>query len=121
MIMSEILSRDDILARKVGGRTELVELPGGGAVRVRGLTRAEGHELRGLEKQGPQEQEIYAVATALVEPKMSEADVRVWFLEGSAGDLQPIAAKINELSGMNPGAGKELTKSVSRRGQRSRN
>lgn len=116
--MTEVLTREQILARRVGGGRETVELPGGGSVVVRGLSRKESHHLTALKD--TEDQEIYAVSCALVDPALSEEDIRLWFeQEGSAGDIQAIAKRVNEMSGLSDGSGKELTKSVpQRRGHR---
>jgi len=106
------LSRAEILARKVTGRTERVDLPGddGAYVVVRGLTRGESHETVGATTR---EAEVIALAHGLVEPTMTRADVEEWLDGDMAGSIQAVVMMIQELSGSGDGQGKEYTKSVS--------
>ena len=97
-----MLTRDQILARKAGG-TEVVELPGGGEVKIRALTRNEVIEASELDPTG---RANYYVATALVEPKLSVDDVAAWAETGAAGDLMAITDAVGRLSHMVEGAGK---------------
>jgi len=98
------LTREQLLARKVG-RAEPLDLPeGGGTVMVRGLTRAEALEMNDLKT--VEERDNFIIATGLVEPKLSVEEVREWAAEASAGDTTAISMRIAELSGMAEGAGK---------------
>lgn len=103
------LTRAQILARKSGHE----EVPiGDGVVVVRGMTRAEGHASRRIDSD--EEREIWGVARCLVDPQMSEDDVREWFAAAPSGEVQPIVERILQLSGMMDGQAKEATKSVRR-------
>lgn len=126
--MSEILSRDAILARRrdAGGTgagpaftTERVELDQG-AVIVRGLSRGEqravgrlGDDVDGAEELG--------LSYALVEPAMTLEDVHEWCQDpDAAADIAAVVAVVHRLSGMAPGQGKDATKSVPRGRSRAR-
>jgi len=74
-----------------------VEIPGIGTVTIRPLTR--GETLRLKDKSGA-ELERRAVAWALLDPQMSEAEVGDWQQVAPAGELQLVADKIQELSGL---------------------
>lgn len=113
--MSEILSRAEILARKQsGGTTERVELDQG-AVIVRGLSRREQRQIGGLGDDVDAAEEL-GLSYALVEPAMTLDDVHEWCQDpDSAPDIAAVVAVVHRLSGMAPGAGKDATKSVSRR------
>lgn len=111
-----MLTRNEILGRKLGRET--VELPSGGEVVVRGLTRNEAIALQELE--GLVARDNYLIATGLVDPAMSVDDVAVWAESGAAGDMVAISERISHLSGMMPGSGKEATKSVPGSGRRAR-
>lgn len=102
------LTRDEILARKLGRDT--VDLGDGATVLVRGLTRAEAHEM--TTRDTPRDRELYMIATGMVEPALSEDDVAAWFDADAAGALDVVGKRITELSGMAPGQGKGATKSV---------
>ena len=85
-----------------------------GMVRVRGLTRQEvigtrrATDMELANFDGPRVLllERKMVAMALVEPKMTEAQVQTWQGSSPAGELEPVVAKIQELSAMDTGAEK---------------
>jgi hypothetical protein len=84
-----------------------VEVPGVGTVRVRGLSRLEVLELQREDTDGPGVFERKIVAVALVEPKLSEAEVAEWQAASVADELEPVTRTINELSGLVKDAAKE--------------
>lgn len=87
--------------------TREVELPGVGfSVTVRGLTRAEALRVVG-KPLAADESERRLIATAMVDPVMTEDDVRQWQRRAPAGELQPIEVAIRELSGLVDGAVRE--------------
>lgn len=97
------LTREDILARKVGKGT--CELPGGGTVAVRSLTFAEVSE--GQTSYGsPAERTAFYLSKALVDPKMTYEEVTAWQDQGDAGDVTVLAEYVQELSRLSEGAGK---------------
>jgi hypothetical protein len=110
-----VLSRAEILARKVHGTTEHVDLGNGDEVVVRGLTRGESQELSKHQDDFVYV-EVQALAWGLVEPAMTYADVQAWCEGDQSGTLHLVVTKIQELSGTLPGQGKDATKSVSGRG-----
>lgn len=98
-----MLTREEILAKATGG--EVVNLPSGGQVKVRGLSRNEAAGVR--DRDGLQARDNYLIATGMVDPRMSEDDVAAWgAIEGQAGDLVAVSEAITRLSGMVEGAGK---------------
>jgi len=107
-----VLSREQILARKVAGRTETVELDGGEVV-VRGLSRGEASACGKLDAQD--DVEALALHYGLVDPALSEEDARAWRDQDESGELQKVVDAIQRLSGTAPGQGKDATKSVPRR------
>lgn len=83
-----------------------VELPSGGKVRVRGITR---HELiKSGEGDAPADEvERRTVAYGMVRPKMSVAQVGAWQKRhGATLDLGAVTKAIRNLSGLGEGAGK---------------
>ena len=97
-----MLSRDEIFAK--AKNEELLTLPSGGQVRVRGLSRNEALKLQDVDT--VEERDNYVVATGLVEPAMSLQDVETWAAApGGAGDLVEVSRAIARLSGMSEGAG----------------
>jgi hypothetical protein len=107
------LSRDEILARKVHGKTITVTLPvAGGEVVVRGLSRGEARIAGALDDQA--EVENTALRFGLIEPALNLDDVETWCEQAASGDVQAVVDAIQDLSGTSPGQAKEYTKSVSR-------
>src|SRR5262245_19970765 len=80
-----------------------VEIPGKGTVRVRALTRAEMHHATkkggGVADADPEVVERHMVATGLVDPVLTVAEVAKWFTAASAAEAQPVIRAISELSG----------------------
>jgi hypothetical protein len=109
-----VLSRDQILGRKLGRET--VDVGDAGQVVVRGLTRAEAHDMKEID--GNPEREVRTLALGVVEPELTEDDVRAWMAGATFGELQPVLERIMSLSGMLEGQGKEATKSVPARRRR---
>lgn len=68
-----------------------------GTIRVRALTRTD--VLKASEITDPVRQEQMILARAMVDPPMTEADVKQWQEVGSAGDLGLVVDKVRELSG----------------------
>lgn len=85
--------------------TEDVELPAG-TVQVRGLTRAEALRVTGR-KLEESEAERVLLAMALVDPVLTEDEVRTWQRNAPAGELQPVVVAIQRLSGLAADAVKE--------------
>jgi hypothetical protein len=106
-----MLTREEILARKTG--QEVITLPGGGQVKVRGLTRDEALAVRDRDTVGAKDN--FVIATGLVDPALTEDDVAAWAATGDVGDMTTISEAISRLSGMMPGQAKDATKSVPRR------
>jgi hypothetical protein len=107
------LTREAILARKRGN--DVIELPdGSGTVEVRGLNRREAMHVAGIEDH--YERDVYLISAGMVDPVMTEDDVRAWGEEDDTGTLEAVSRRIGELSRMVEGAGKS---SVSRARRRS--
>lgn len=73
-------------------------------VRVRGLSRAEVLALQKHTGSGRGLLEIKMLALAMVNPRMTEGDVREWQEAAPAGELEPVTDAVEELSGVNDGA-----------------
>jgi hypothetical protein len=105
-----VLTREQLLARKVAGKTEIVDLGDGSEVVVRGLTRGEAGRVGKIEDE--QEVEVTALHLALVEPAMSLDDIRAWQEQDESGVIQRVVDAVQRLSGTAPGQAKDATKSV---------
>jgi hypothetical protein len=96
------LTRAEILARKVG--REIVPLPDGSTVEIRGVTHAEVSTSNKFSDIN--ERTAYIVSKALVDPELSFEDVLAWSQTGDAGDITTISEAAAVLSRLNEGAGK---------------
>lgn len=105
-----LLTREQILARKVAGRTETVPLSGGDEVEVRGLSRGEAAECGEIES--ADEVECLALHYGLVNPALTVDEVREWRRNDESGEVQKVVDVVQRLSGTAPGQGKDATKSV---------
>ena len=105
------LTREQILARKLGKGT--VTFADGSQVHIRPLTRDEVLAMAELET--ATERDHFVVATGMTDPQLSMEDVAHWAANDAAGDLSAVSEGIAVISGMTAGAGKEATKSASRR------
>jgi hypothetical protein len=97
-----VLTREEILAKAVDH--EVVTLPSGGQVKVRGLTRDEALNVQ--EAEGTAARDNLTISQGLVEPALSVEDVATWAATAPAADSIEISRAIARLSGMTEGAGK---------------
>lgn len=103
--MSEYSSLDDLFGMAATGTAD-VDLPSGGRVKVRGLTRHE-QMLIGQEVGGnPMEYEPRLLAFCVVSPELSLEDARRFVKGAKVADVAAISDRIRELSGMGDGAAK---------------
>lgn len=92
-----VVDKAALLTKRFGA--EDVEVPGVGTVQVRALTRAEALSVQGVEMDAETlEQKL--IAMALVEPHLTEAEVKEWQGIASAGEIQVIVEAIVRISGM---------------------
>lgn len=91
-----------------------VEIPGRGTVRVRAMSRADVLEIRD-EELPVAEMERKLVSAAMVEPELTEDEVRRWQEASTAGELEPITEVIMQLSGLEQDAPKRAMKKFRRR------
>lgn len=111
-------SNDSVISDKAGLFARLglpeedVKLDGVGVVRIRALSR---YEIL-LGTKGAQQDDVLAieqamVSMAMVEPKMSKADVEQWQKLSPMGQLQQVTSRINALSGVGTAATNDALKS----------
>lgn len=98
------------LLKKQAFAVEDVEIPGVGTVQVRPLSRAEALEIQGKGEMTVAEMECKLLAAAMVDPKLTEAEVAELQANTPAGLLQPVAQAIGRLSGIEQTAPKEAMK-----------
>jgi hypothetical protein len=85
---------------------EDVEIPGVGTVRVRALTRSEAMKIRGREM-AVDAMERYLLAAAMVQPRLTEEEVRRWQDAAPAGQLEPVCRAVQRLSGLEEAAARQ--------------
>lgn len=83
-----------------------VEIPNVGTVRVRALTRAEVTPLSGREIE-LDVLELRLLTLAMVDPVLTEDEVRQWYQVSPAGELNPVLDAIRDLSGVTASDPKE--------------
>lgn len=90
---------------------DTVAIPGVGEVRVRGLSRWEVLTAQREQSKGVGAMERVMLRFGLVDPALTEDEVARWQKSSPAGEIEPVARRIAELSGIAPGADKEAYKS----------
>lgn len=88
----------------------------GQVVRVRGLSRGEVLAMQALKDKGildtQAKWEAHMFSWAMVYPRMTSAEVLEWQAASPAGEMEPVATKISELSALVEGADKSDLPSV---------
>lgn len=106
--MTKYLTPDELIADDAGD-DEIgidVQLPSGGRVRVRGLSRAE-HLWIGKGTDDAAEIEARLLSVAMIQPTMTEAQVKAWQKKRAAtADLQAASTAVRNVSGFGEGANK---------------
>jgi hypothetical protein len=100
------LTREQILARKVAGKTEEFKIDDD-VVIIRGLTRDETLQMRNAGESGDlAATDNIMIHFGLVEPAMTVEEVAQWAAQDDAGTLVDLSQAIARLSRMGEGAGK---------------
>lgn len=102
--MTEYASLDDLAGDDLGD-TRDVALPGGKAVKVRGMTRME-LMLTRKNTEDPAVIEQRMLAFCLVEPRLTPQQVEAWQKASKPMVMAPVTEAIRELSGLGEGADK---------------
>jgi hypothetical protein len=91
---------------------EEFEVEGVGTIVIRALSRFEVLQIQKVmgDDKGTAAKERALLAMAMVDPPMSEGDVGKWQKASKAGEIEPVTARVMELSGMMPGADKAAYK-----------
>ncbi len=81
-------------------------IEGVGTIKFRALSRMEMLESSQRFEDKPLEQERFILSRAMLDPVLTEDDVAAWQAGSVPGEINEVATKINELSGIGKGAGK---------------
>jgi hypothetical protein len=76
-----------------------VDVDGVGTVRVRSLSRAEAGRLKEF-VDNPEAGEVFVLATGLVDPVLSEDEVRQWQAAATSAEVEEVTTAILGLSGL---------------------
>lgn len=98
------MDKSALTADRVTGRTAEVEIEGLGPVTVRALSRMEMMISGKIDDSVKQER--FILSKAMVDPEMTEEDVAAWQKASIPGEINAVAGKVNELSGIGKGADK---------------
>lgn len=101
------ISKTDLLKKRFG--VVDFEIPEVGTVQIRPLSRAEALTVQGVEMDAA-EMEQKLVSMAMVEPKLTENDVKTWQENSPAGELEPVTQEIARISGLTQDAAKDAVK-----------
>ena len=104
-----MIDKTALLGRRLG--EDKHEIEGVGTVRIRGLSRAEVIELQALEG-GTAASDRRMVSWALIDPPLTEDEVRIWQENSAAGEIEALTLAIAALSGLDVGAAKSGVSSV---------
>lgn len=105
--MGHKATKAKLLARRLGSDTVTVD--GVGDLVVRALNRDEG--IRVAEAKTTADKDLITLTLGIVDPELSEDDVRAWSSSASAGEIEAVSRRIAELSKLVPEAPKEQYKS----------
>lgn len=100
-----MIDKNKLIADRVINRTAVIEIEGVGKIKIRALSRME--LIRSFDiPTADGEQERFVISSAMVEPAMSPDDVKAWQEASPGYEMNYVASKINELSGLRKGADK---------------
>lgn len=103
--MGSIIDKNKLIADRVINRTAEVEIEGVGTIMIRALSRMELMRSFDIPTAGG-EQERFVISCAMVDPVMTPDDVKAWQEASPGYEMNYVASKINELSGLRKGADK---------------
>lgn len=84
-----------------------VEIRGVGTVRVRALSRGEIFMMQTrTEGKGTDVKERLILSLGMIDPALTDSEIREWHGAAPAGELDPVVDKIRDLSGLAEGADK---------------
>lgn len=92
-----MISKEQLLKARLAEET--VDIPGAGQVRLRQLSWSEGMELKDFAAD-PAELYKQVLARAMVEPTLTCDEVGAWMAAVPAGEVEAVAVKALQLSGL---------------------
>lgn len=95
----------------------VVEVPGKGEIRVRGLTRGEARHMHGLQENDPDAVDGWMVSKCLLDPVLTPEEATDWLEAAPLDEAAAVVLPILDLSGLTEGFGKQTM--LAFRGKRS--
>lgn len=112
-MQSDLATLDDLLEPREstasGFREDYVPLRNGKMIHVRALNRLEALHVQAADDLA--ERERRALVLGVVSPKLTDDTVKTWQRRSDASEIEPVANRIAQLSGLMPDADKESYKS----------
>jgi hypothetical protein len=100
------MDKSALLTDRVTTTTGTVSIEGIGEVTVRGLSRYEMVLAAKIGDGDDLKQERFILSCAMVDPELTEDEVAAWQKASPPGEINEVATKVNELSGIGQGAAK---------------
>lgn len=94
-----MIGKEALLAKRV--ETTTLEVPDVGTIEVRQLSRSEALQASKLQdKQGVETAERFVLTCALVDPELTNAEVKDWMANSSFGEINDIVNAVHRFSGI---------------------
>ena len=101
-----MISKEQLLKARLPEQEVLVD---GGSLRIRGLSRAEAARLARF-KADPDAGEVWLLTVAIVDPQLSEDEVRTWMQSAPNDEVTAVLDAVFEISGLKEAALKAAAK-----------
>lgn len=100
----DVATKAKLTADRFSGKRGHHDIPGVGRVTFRALSRQEMMDSAKIDDDMSRER--YVLSRCIIEPRLTDDDVRAWQENSPAGEMNDVAMKINVLSGIGRGADK---------------
>ncbi len=97
------MDKEKLFVDRIG--LEDYEVPGLGTIKLRALNRFQA--LLIAECKSTEQREIKMLKWGLVDPELTDAEIKRWYAASPAGEIENISKAIARLSGLMEGAAKE--------------
>jgi len=101
-------SVEDLARPRSGVEEEDYEVPGVGWIRIKGITRADFLTAQRRFGEDLQAQERFILSRSVIQPRVTEAIAGQWQEASGVQEINKLAMRINEMSGITQGADKSV-------------
>jgi len=105
-------SAEDLTRDRISLNEEDYELPSVGWIRIRGISRADFVTANKRYGEDMGAQERFILSRAVIIPTVTEAIAGQWQQASGISEINKLALRINEISGLNKGADKSVVSDV---------